>query len=100
MGFACFLVPPPTTPTHVEGICPPGWTSWGSDCYAFSANNNDKVDTSDNAQLKCNQLGGNLASIHTMAENQFIYESLMARNLTDFNMYAHIGLRQPAGGSS
>lgn len=88
----------PTTPPLTEGVCPKGWTAWGSDCYAFPANSTDHVTTWHSAQTRCThraaEYSTTLASIHSLAENQFIYDSFVARGLTKD---VWIGLTQTNG---
>uniref|UniRef100_A0A8C9XM78 Galactose-specific lectin nattectin-like n=1 Tax=Sander lucioperca TaxID=283035 RepID=A0A8C9XM78_SANLU len=51
-----------------EACCPPGWTQFGSRCFAFYIQTKTWID----AELFCQTAGGNLASIHSDAEHAFI----------------------------
>src|SRR6218665_518390 len=70
----------PTTPAPVEGVCPSSdWVDFGSYCYYFSI----MMDTLNwqMAMASCQSRSGlfttgNLVSIHSPAENQFVYEKL------------------------
>ncbi|XP_035860330.1 ladderlectin-like [Sander lucioperca] len=48
--------------------CPPGWTQFGSRCFAFYIQTKTWIE----AETFCQTAGGNLASIHTAAEHKFI----------------------------
>nr|XP_058957414.1 C-type mannose receptor 2-like [Pocillopora verrucosa] len=54
-------------------ICPPGWMRWNNACYYFA---NDSVSSRvawQDARQACQRIrGGDLASIHSAAENDFI----------------------------
>src|SRR6218665_2375100 len=88
----------PTTPAPVEGVCPSSeWVDFGSYCYYFST----MMDTLNwqMAMASChNKAGlfttGNLVSIHSEAENQFVYEKLKSLGIG----YVWIGLYKEAQG--
>nr|ACQ99328.1 C-type lectin 14 [Perca flavescens] len=48
--------------------CPPGWTQFGSRCFAFYMQTKTWLD----AETFCLTIGGNLASIHSDAQHKFI----------------------------
>ena len=92
-----------TTPPNIGGTCPPNWVSWGSDCYTFSSSYSDTVSYWSNGMTKCQQLAGDeysatLASIHSAAENMFIYDTFVERGLiTDYTNAVYIGFTQNTG---
>uniref|UniRef100_A0A8C9XKG9 Galactose-specific lectin nattectin-like n=1 Tax=Sander lucioperca TaxID=283035 RepID=A0A8C9XKG9_SANLU len=51
-----------------QACCPPGWRKFGSRCFAFYIQTKTWID----AETFCQTAGGNLASIHSDAEHQFI----------------------------
>ncbi|XP_039674348.1 galactose-specific lectin nattectin-like isoform X1 [Perca fluviatilis] len=51
-----------------EPCCPPGWTQFGSRCFAFYI----QTKTWSDAEAFCISAGGNLASIHSDKEHGFI----------------------------
>uniref|UniRef100_UPI0037E9C5DB galactose-specific lectin nattectin-like n=1 Tax=Semicossyphus pulcher TaxID=241346 RepID=UPI0037E9C5DB len=48
--------------------CAPGWTQFGSRCFIFFGEAKMWID----AEQACNDIGGNLASLHSAAENDFL----------------------------
>jgi hypothetical protein len=64
-------LPPSTTTEH----CPPGWEEFETHCYWFSGNSTLSWP---NADADCIQRGGHLASVHSKAEQEFIF-SISAR---------------------
>ncbi|XP_026188593.1 galactose-specific lectin nattectin-like isoform X2 [Mastacembelus armatus] len=52
--------------------CPPGWTQFGDNCYIFYFNAKDWAD----AEVSCISVGGNLASIHTQDQYNFVTEMI------------------------
>ena len=93
---------PPTTPTNVNGTCPPDWVAWGSDCYAFPSSSIDTVTYWSDGMTKCQQLAGDefvgsLASIHSEAENKFIYQTFIEKGLEIYYGNAYIGFKQDLG---
>ena len=96
---------PPTTPTNTNGTCPPNWVAWGSACYAFSSSYTDTVGYWNDGMTKCQQLAGDefigtLASVHSEAENMFIYQTFVERGLETYYQSAYIGFKQDLGNSS
>ncbi|XP_039674804.1 galactose-specific lectin nattectin-like isoform X2 [Perca fluviatilis] len=51
-----------------EALCPPGWTQFGSRCFAFYTETKSWID----AENFCISAGGNLASIHSDEEQTFL----------------------------
>uniref|UniRef100_A0A8D0DFC0 C-type lectin domain-containing protein n=1 Tax=Sander lucioperca TaxID=283035 RepID=A0A8D0DFC0_SANLU len=51
-----------------EACCPPGWTQFGSRCFAFYIQAKTWID----AETFCQTAGGNLASIHSAEEHTFL----------------------------
>ncbi|TDH06446.1 hypothetical protein EPR50_G00113310 [Perca flavescens] len=51
-----------------EAPCPPGWTQFGSRCFAFYSETKSWI----NAENFCISAGGNLASIHSDEEQTFL----------------------------
>ena len=93
---------PPTTPTNTDGTCPPNWVAWGSDCYAFPSSDSDIVSYWNDGMTKCQQLAGDefigtLASVHSEAENNFIYQTFIERSLHSHYGSAYIGFKQDLG---
>ena len=92
----------PTTPVYTDGTCPPNWVAWGSDCYAFPVSYSDTVVYWSSGMEKCQQLAGDehkgtLASIHSMAENKFIYDTFVERQLISYLKSTYIGFKQNLG---
>jgi hypothetical protein len=59
----------PDTTTTTEGTtCPSGWVEFDNHCYQFHPNNQNWS----RAHSDCIEAGGNLASVHSQAENDFI----------------------------
>jgi hypothetical protein len=58
----------PDTTTTEETICPSGWIEFESHCYQFRPNSQNWS----RAHSDCMDAGGNLASVHSQAENDFI----------------------------
>ncbi|XP_071507011.1 macrophage mannose receptor 1-like [Diadema antillarum] len=73
LGALCkySLVATPTEHPDVPGSCPDGWSSYGMNCYLFSEDIAERVSWP-TAEYTCKQAGGNLASIHTKQENEWI----------------------------
>lgn len=77
--------------------CPVGWIGWQEHCYYFSKGDFEDVRDWDEAQARCKELAGSgftghLASIHSYAENQFIYDTFQSMPVHPIT--AFIGLRQ------
>ncbi|KAM9750926.1 galactose-specific lectin nattectin-like [Menidia menidia] len=53
--------------------CPPGWTQFGSRCFIF----HHKAKTWIDAENHCLSIGGNLASIHSAEENNFLSDLIL-----------------------
>jgi hypothetical protein len=53
---------------HDSRVCPAGWELFDGRCYQLSMNK----DTWENAEADCHNKGGHLASIHSLAEHNFI----------------------------
>ncbi|XP_070535374.1 macrophage mannose receptor 1-like isoform X2 [Ptychodera flava] len=77
-GAICkiYLVPPPTTPEHIEGHCDNDveWVPYGSDCYFFG--DKRKYTPASQAQFNCMQRDSTLVTIHHNRENEFILSQL------------------------
>jgi hypothetical protein len=63
-----------TTP---ENRCPNGWQEFGSHCYLYIS----QTRTWNNSNNDCISQGGNLASIQSKAENDFVF-NLVPSNVT------------------
>ncbi|XP_028447511.1 galactose-specific lectin nattectin-like [Perca flavescens] len=50
------------------GSCPPGWTPFGSRCFSFNIQKKTWTDAED----FCKAAGGNLASVHSAEEYDFL----------------------------
>ncbi|XP_070175303.1 macrophage mannose receptor 1-like [Littorina saxatilis] len=81
--------PAVTSPAHVPSGktwgCGRGWRGFSGQCYQFSGLNNVKWQQ---ARVICGQRAASLVSVHTDAENKFVF-SLFPKG---FNAYAWIGL--------
>ncbi|KAM9750928.1 galactose-specific lectin nattectin-like [Menidia menidia] len=53
--------------------CPPGWTQFGSRCFIFHYTSKTWID----AENHCLSIGGNLASIHSAEENNFLSDLIL-----------------------
>lgn len=80
--------------------CPVGWVGWQEHCYYFSKGDYEDVRVWNEAQIRCERLArlagsgftGHLASIHSYAENQFIYDTFQSMPVYPVTVF--IGLRQ------
>ena len=52
-------------------MCPGGWILWNGNCYK---QNQDPLNWKD-AEKKCTEIGGRLASVHSDEENNFIFQT-------------------------
>ncbi|XP_033107429.1 macrophage mannose receptor 1-like isoform X2 [Anneissia japonica] len=87
------LAPIPTNPPDLPGTCQTGWEPFGSYCYYFELEKGSTISWPE-AQFSCAQIGANLASIHTKADNDFI-----SKKATDSGLDLWVGLyRIDAGG--
>ncbi|XP_039674639.1 ladderlectin-like isoform X2 [Perca fluviatilis] len=68
-----------------QASCLPGWTPFGSRCFAFYSQAKTWID----AETFCQTIGGNLASIHSDAEHGFIRN--YTNQVTGANRPAWIG---------
>ncbi|XP_077058631.1 galactose-specific lectin nattectin-like [Siphateles boraxobius] len=57
------------------GVCQGGWSSFGCRCFKFFSNPQTWMD----AEKTCSQLNGNLASVHSRAEHDFIHELVISK---------------------
>jgi len=77
IGRQAIIIPPATTTkttsttTTTTTNCPSGWKEYNSNCYFF----NDRQLTWFEAEKNCIGVGGHLASIHSQAEQTFIYSN-------------------------
>ncbi|XP_076033567.1 macrophage mannose receptor 1-like isoform X2 [Oratosquilla oratoria] len=70
-NFVCEVIP-----THVIG-CESQWEYFGDYCYYFNYHSNNMVTkTFEDAQKECVKLDANLASIHSLEEDDFVYSLL------------------------
>ena len=59
--------------TTTPDICPSGWMHWNNTCYYFANNFESSRVAWQDARQACQRIrGGDLASIHSAAENDFI----------------------------
>uniref|UniRef100_A0A3B3ZX14 C-type lectin domain-containing protein n=1 Tax=Periophthalmus magnuspinnatus TaxID=409849 RepID=A0A3B3ZX14_9GOBI len=56
-----------------DDCCPDGWSHFGSRCFMFFRKPKTWID----AELSCIEIGGNLASIHSSDDNQFIQDTVL-----------------------
>ncbi|XP_038058027.1 macrophage mannose receptor 1-like [Patiria miniata] len=90
------VVPTTRVATTVEGgHCPTGWLARGDYCY-YTQNPSTDMLTWTEADAYCNNLGGYLASIHSIEENNFIRSRLEP----GVSWRYWIGLRETAAGGS
>ncbi|XP_041098899.1 lectin-like [Polyodon spathula] len=68
-----------------DGSCLKGWSSFKNKCYQYVRDRKTWAD----AELYCRSLGGNLASIHSVEDNQAIQN--LIRNNDASNGYTWIG---------
>uniref|UniRef100_A0A8D0DBL5 Galactose-specific lectin nattectin-like n=2 Tax=Sander lucioperca TaxID=283035 RepID=A0A8D0DBL5_SANLU len=71
--------------TYGEPCCPPGWTQFGTRCFAFYMQAKTWVD----AETFCQTAGGTLASIHSAEENTFLRDYI--NQVTGIDKNAWIG---------
>ncbi|XP_038077198.1 lymphocyte antigen 75-like [Patiria miniata] len=84
----------PTDHPDTPGTCPDGWSPYGSNCYYFQPEGQNLVEWPV-ADFDCVSMGGQLASIHSKPENEFV------RSNTKRTESMWIGLyRSDAGGFS
>ncbi|XP_028447513.1 galactose-specific lectin nattectin isoform X1 [Perca flavescens] len=67
------------------GSCPPGWTQFGSRCFSFYFQGKSWID----AENFCKSDGGNLASVHSEEEHEFLRTYI--RKVTGENKRTWIG---------
>ncbi|XP_072174350.1 macrophage mannose receptor 1-like [Diadema setosum] len=65
-------VPVPTEHPDIPGNCSEGWTAYSSYCYLVVNGVGDNARSWPGANYECEQLGGTLASYHTLQENHKI----------------------------
>ncbi|XP_074537094.1 galactose-specific lectin nattectin-like [Halichoeres trimaculatus] len=72
---------------HAESCkaCPTGWTPFGDHCYAFHFSHKDWAD----AEVSCVKLGGNLASVHSKEQYDFL--KTLIRTLTGGDPQTWVG---------
>jgi hypothetical protein len=61
-------------------LCPDGWREFEGHCYFFSGNETRLIWV--NAENDCIHRGGHLASIHSLAEHDFVFS--ISTNLTNY----------------
>uniref|UniRef100_A0A3B3ZZ14 C-type lectin domain-containing protein n=1 Tax=Periophthalmus magnuspinnatus TaxID=409849 RepID=A0A3B3ZZ14_9GOBI len=69
LTFTCGLF----TGAVTDDCCPDGWSHFGSRCFMFFRKPKTWID----AELSCIEIGGNLASIHSSDDNQFIQDTVL-----------------------
>lgn len=101
--FWTILTVKATTPANIEGYCPTeDWVRWGSHCYSF-VNRNEDIRSWASAQTWCSSLAGSrgfngsVVSIHSEAENRFIYNWIIDSGRTNNDVW--IGIKQDTGES-
>ncbi|XP_053703779.1 galactose-specific lectin nattectin-like [Synchiropus splendidus] len=68
-----------------EEMCPSGWSQYGCSCFKFFGGGKRWAD----AELDCIKQGGNLASIHSDAEHQFVRD--LIRSSSGGNKRTYVG---------
>ncbi|XP_041458722.1 macrophage mannose receptor 1-like isoform X2 [Lytechinus variegatus] len=86
------LITTPTEHPEMPGYCPDDWTAYHDGCYKVFAQDNDRMSWPE-AQFKCDQLNGSLASIHTRQEMEIIRDLM-----TDGRVDIWSGLRRGDSG--
>ncbi|XP_071964993.1 uncharacterized protein [Antedon mediterranea] len=80
---------------NVTGSCPQGWSKYNEQCYLFQTS--DAFMDWNTAQKNCASIGGNLASVCTYDEMQYIH-SIIINKPEAIGEYVYIGLvRESAG---
>ncbi|XP_039631400.1 lectin-like isoform X2 [Polypterus senegalus] len=74
--LATFIISTVTDLSYSLEICQPGWTSYQSKCYQYFPIKKTWID----AELYCVSLGGNLASVHSSSDNQFITSLIRSKD--------------------
>ncbi|KAG9356093.1 hypothetical protein JZ751_000937 [Albula glossodonta] len=59
---------PPVIGSHCQGGCPAGWMNFNDRCFRYVGRKEEWAD----AEAHCLTLGGNLASVHSEDEFQFL----------------------------
>ncbi|XP_025099620.1 perlucin-like protein [Pomacea canaliculata] len=59
--------------------CPDSWTPFGSSCYVFIVQPLTWID----AAALCGVFGGNLVEINNLSENDFVWNLLTSRNVSE-----------------
>merc|ERR1711872_361503 len=72
------------TTTSVEDHCPCGWIKNGQQCYKYF----ETTSTRSVAEAMCEREGGNLVSIHSPEENNFVHQLSMCTE-EDFWIGSH-----------
>ncbi|XP_067020488.1 macrophage mannose receptor 1-like [Acropora muricata] len=66
-------------------VCPPGWIPWNSSCYYFSNDSlSSKMSWQESVQACRKTRGGDLVSIHSASENNFIKSKIILRKSSLF----------------
>ncbi|XP_074624213.1 macrophage mannose receptor 1-like isoform X2 [Acropora palmata] len=66
-------------------VCPPGWILWNSSCYYFSNDSlSSKMSWQESVQACRTTRGGDLVSIHSASENNFIESTIILRKSSLF----------------
>ena len=60
-------------------ICGLGWILWNTKCYHFGNETSSNILTWMDARAVCRQGGGDLVSIHSQAEQDFVFNTLKVR---------------------
>ncbi|TDH06441.1 hypothetical protein EPR50_G00113340 [Perca flavescens] len=68
-----------------KSSCPPGWTQFGSRCFSFNIQGKSWID----AENFCKAAGGNLASVHSEEEHEFLRTFI--RQVTGANKRTWVG---------
>merc|ERR1712055_771920 len=70
LGLSLLVTLAGCIPLHSD--CPSGWASYDTKCFKLFTSKASATE----AESKCNEQGGNLPSIHSKAEQDFIYTNL------------------------
>lgn len=69
-SVAASYAPSKWSQVYVPGACEQGWSQWDAFCYKHYWENKNWYE----AEALCRERGGHLCSIHSRAENRFIYQ--------------------------
>ncbi|KAK7884654.1 hypothetical protein WMY93_027777 [Mugilogobius chulae] len=83
---------PDCGPRRYGGCCPEGWSRFQSRCFMFFHSPKSWID----AELSCIHAGGNLASVHSLDDNQYLGDLVFRVTGEHANVWvgAHDGVKE------